>query len=185
MKEKILNFATIVFLAIFGVVIFLTINHKSSQASITQAKSHLNFDKKFSGNTFVIDGDSIKVGKNEVRLFGLDAPEYSQTCFNAKKEEYSCGQMSRDFLVNLANKKQVECFYSQKDKYDRYLSKCYIDKVSINEEIIKNGMAVIYNFTESDEKMNELEKEAKAKKLGIWKGSFQLPKEYRKEHPRK
>jgi len=126
----------------------------------------------------------MKVGKKELRLFGLDAPEYSQTCFNEKKQEYACGQVSRDFLINLAGGKDVNCFFAEKDKYDRFLSKCFVGKVSINEELVKNGMAVVYNFTESDEKMDELEKEAKAKKIGLWQGAFQLPKDYRKSHPK-
>ena len=45
-------------------------------------------------------------------------------------------------------------------------------------------MAVIYNFTESSEEMNALEAQAQEKKSGIWKGAFQLPKDYRKSHPR-
>lgn len=186
MKEKVLNLVTTIFLIIFCGTIFLTINSPAnSQNHNFRIKSHLQFDQKLSGNAFVLDGDSIRVGRSEVRLFGIDAPEYSQTCFNEKKMEYACGQVSRDFLINLAGGKKVECLYAQKDKYDRYLGKCYVGEVSINEEIIRNGMGVIYNFTESDEKMDELEKEAKDKKIGIWKGAFQLPKDYRKSHPRK
>ena len=185
MKEKILNLTTIVFLGIFGFIIFTTINSANSHNQRPQPQSNLKFDKEFSGKISVIDGDSIRVGEKEVRLFGIDAPEYSQTCFNAKKQEYNCGHISREFLFKLANKKEANCFYAEKDKYDRYLSKCSIDKLSINEEIIKNGMAVIYNFTEADEKMKNLEAEAKTKKLGIWQGAFQLPREYRKENPRK
>ena len=88
------------------------------------------------------------------------------------------------FLANFAQGKEVECVYAEMDKYNRFLSKCFVDKVSINEALIKNGMAVIYNFNESDEKMTEFEKIAHEQKLGIWKGAFQLPKEYRKAHPR-
>lgn len=184
MKEKFLNIFTISFLGIFCAAIFTTATAQSQNQNL-RIKSNYQFDKKFSGKTFVIDGDSINVGGKEVRLFGIDAPEYKQTCFNEKKKEYDCGQASRDFLINLANGKEVECLYAIKDKYDRFLSKCYVGKVSINEEIVKNGMAVIYDFKESDEKMNALEVEAKVKKLGIWRGAFQLPKEYRKSHPRK
>ncbi len=183
-QGKFSNFLAISFLGIFFTVIFLTANSANSQSKNLYVKSHLQFDKKFSGNTFVIDGDSIKVGGKEVRLFGIDAPEYSQSCFNAKKEEYQCGQASRSFLIDLAGGKNVECVYAEKDKYDRFLGKCFVGDVSINEALIENGMAVIYNFTESDEKMDELEKVAQDKKLGIWQGAFQLPKDYRKAHPR-
>lgn len=181
------NIFTASFFGFFCVVLLqiATSQPASSQSQYFHVKSHLQFNKNFSGKTSVIDGDSIKVGRNEVRLFGLDAPEYNQTCFDEKNKEYACGQVSRDFLIELAQKRNVQCIYAERDKYDRFLSKCFVDGISINEELVKNGMAVIYNFTESDDKMDALEESAKKQKLGIWRGAFQLPKEYRKSHPRK
>lgn len=167
---------------IFDVILF---EKKIAKADNFRVRSHLQFSKKFSGKAFVLDGDSIRVGKKEVRLFGIDAPEYKQQCLDEKNQEYNCGLVSRDFLISIAGGKFVECAYSEKDKYDRYLGKCYVDGVSINEELVKNGMAVVYNFSESDAKTDQLEKEAKDKKIGVWKGSFQLPKDYRKKNPRK
>ncbi len=187
MKQIFLNIFTVIFLGIFSFAAFDVAISKpaNSQDYGFRVKAHSQFNKEFSGNTFVLDGDSLKVGGKEVRLFGLDAPEYSQTCFDKKKQEYPCGQVSRDFLIGLAGGKKVNCIYAEKDKYNRFLSKCFVGKVSINEEIIKNGMAVIYNFSESDEKMDALEAEAKAKKIGVWRGTFQAPKDYRKANPRK
>lgn len=182
--EKLKNITTAIFFVVFCVTIFAATNPAQSQSEYLRIKSHLVFDKKFSGKVFVIDGDSIKVGSNEVRLFGIDAPEFKQKCFNAKNEEYACGRASFEFTRKLAGGKIAECVYAEKDKYDRYLGKCSVEGVSINEEIIKNGMAVIYNFTESDEKMDALEATAEEKKLGIWQGAFQLPKNYRKANPR-
>ena len=184
MKEKFLDFFTTIFLGIFLAAIFINPDSAKSQSQNLRIKSHLKFDNKFSGKASVIDGDSLKVDGKEVRLFGIDAPEYAQTCFDSNNSEYSCGKISRFFLIKLVSKKNVECLYAQKDKYDRFLSKCTIEGISINEALIKNGMAVIYDFTEADDKMIELEKSAKEQKLGIWKGAFQLPKEYRKAHPR-
>ena len=187
MKEKLLNLLTSVFILTFSLTTFEVAVSKpaNSQGAALHVKSHPQFNKNFSGNTFVLDGDSLRVGGKEVRLYGIDAPEYNQTCFDAKKKEYPCGQKSREFLINLAGGKQVECAYFDMDKYDRYLSKCSVGKASINEELIKSGMAVIYSFTEADEKMEKLEAEAKKNKLGVWQGAFQLPKDYRKAHPRK
>lgn len=34
----------------------------------------------FDGTATAKDGDSLMVGSREVRLFGIDAPEYKQTC---------------------------------------------------------------------------------------------------------
>ena len=173
------------FLVSFIATIFIISckNQAVSQSQNLKIKSHLNFTEKFSGKAYVLDGDSIRVSRKEVRLFGIDAPEYSQTCFNKKKIEYNCGLNSKEFLIKLIGGKKVECFYAQKDKYDRFLAKCYLDNLSINEEIIKNGMAVVYNFTESDEVIDKLEELAKNKKIGIWQGAFELPKNYRKKNP--
>ncbi|MDX2083251.1 MAG: thermonuclease family protein [Rickettsiales bacterium] len=187
MKQKILNISTTIFLGIFCLVICKIASAKKNYEpqALSRVKSHLQFDKEFSGIAKVIDGDSIIVDDREVRLFGIDAPEYHQTCFNTKNLEYSCGKVAQEFLYDFINGKKVTCRYSEKDKYNRFLAKCFLDKTSINEELIKNGMAVIYNFSESEEKMDNLEIQAQSKKTGIWQGAFQLPKDYRKSHPRK
>ncbi len=187
LKKALQNLVPLAFVIGFFWLIFLTIFADESAAQMPQfrVRSHLLFSKKFSGTAFVLDGDSIKVGKKEVRLFGIDAPEYKQQCLDKTDMEYACGVKSRDFLVNLVGGKFVECAYSEKDKYNRFLGKCYVDKVFINAEMVKSGMAVVYNFSEDDKKIDKLEEEAKEKKIGIWQGSFQLPKEYRKQHPKK
>ncbi len=183
-KPLFLNIVSLVFLTVFAFALFKIAISKPSNPNFF-SKEFPQFNKSFSGIASVIDGDSIRVGENEVRLFGIDAPEYLQTCFDENRREYFCGKESQVFLLKLANKKEVECFYSSKDHYNRFLAKCFVNKTSINEEILKSGMAVIYNFNESEEKMNNLELEAKKQKLGIWRGAFQIPKEYRKSHPRK
>lgn len=174
-----------VFVAIFLAVIFTFSCQKKavSQSKNIKVKSHLNFDEKISGKAFVLDGDSLRVNKKEIRLFGIDAPEYSQTCFNKKNIEYACGQISKEFLIKLIGGKKINCFYAQKDKYQRYLSICYLNDISVNEVLVKNGMAVVYNFTQSDELMDLLEEQAKKNKLGIWQGPFELPSVYRKKNP--
>ncbi len=184
--QLIKNICGVIFLAVFCSVIFtITASKHAVSQSYLRVKSHLVFDKQFSGIAKIIDGDSLNVDDREVRLFGIDAPEYHQSCFDSKNHQYSCGKISQQFLYDLANGRKVVCHYAEKDKYKRYLGKCEIGTISINQELIKNGMAVIYNFTESDEVMDMLESKAKEQKMGIWQGAFQLPKDYRKSHPRK
>lgn len=179
------NTFALFFLIFFCTALFTVANTKPAESQgFLRVRSHLVFSKNFTGTAKVIDGDSISVDDREVRLFGIDAPEYHQTCFDAKRSEYPCGKVSQEFLYDFINGKKVTCHYAEKDKYNRYLGKCEIGKTSINQEIVKNGMAVIYNFTESDEVMEALESSAQKQKLGIWQGAFQLPKDYRKSHPR-
>lgn len=43
------------------------------------------------GDVYVVDGDSLKLGEQNVRLAHIDAPEYYQTCKRADKSTYNCG----------------------------------------------------------------------------------------------
>ncbi len=178
------NIFTTIFCIIFAVLFF----NLSQEDAISMASrpNNLNtkLDKEFSGIAKVTDGDSIKVDDKKIRLMGIDAPEFSQTCFDANYEEYPCGKISKVFLFNFANNKEVKCYYQKFDKYNRYLAECYVGEIMMNQEIIRNGMGVTYTFGPADPEMTRLEMEAQEKKIGIWQGAFQLPKDYRKAHPR-
>ena len=143
-----------------------------------------DLDQSFSGKTYAIDGDSLMVSGHEVRLFGIDAPEYSQKCLNADNIEYACGGMAKKYTSDLVKNKEVTCYYHIKDFYNRYLAKCYIDGLEINKELLKNGMAIIYSYQETDGEAKALETQAREAKIGIWQGAFEDPKEYRRHNKR-
>ncbi|MBE6450914.1 MAG: thermonuclease family protein [Alphaproteobacteria bacterium] len=128
----------------------------------------------------VIDGDSILIGKKDIRLLGIDAPEYDQTCFDENGYEYDCGQESYLFLrllveKGLNNQEKVKCNKKGVDKYKRDLSECFIGKTNINLAMIKSGYAVTYRHDSYEKE----EYEAKTHKKGIWQGKFMRPELYR------
>lgn len=173
---------------IFCITFILWIIAITNQEAISMSSENTsNINKKdlqeISGIAKITDGDTIKINDKRIRLIEIDAPETSQTCFNANYEEYACGQMSKNFLIKLANQKEVKCYYEKFDKYGRYLGKCYVGEIMINAEMVKNGMAVTYFFGTKNQEMIQFENEAKEKELGIWQGAFQMPKDYRKAHP--
>ena len=47
-----------------------------------------------------IDGDSLIVGRHEIRLPGIDAPELSQTCVR-DSQPWDCGKAAADQLNKL------------------------------------------------------------------------------------
>ena len=51
-----------------------------------------NATEVIAGGASVIDGDTIVIRGERIRLLGIDAPEAGQTCRTAKGEEYRCGQ---------------------------------------------------------------------------------------------
>lgn len=124
----------------------------------------------------VIDGDSLVVDNKEIRLSGIDAPEYKQTCFNVENKEYPCGKLATRFLKKLAGD-DTKCKFVVKDKYKRYVSVCYSRGVNINEKMVEEGWAVAYKrYTQE---YNDAEEQAKKRKKGIWQGRFLKPELYR------
>ena len=125
----------------------------------------------------VIDGDTIHIGKLKYRFFGIDAPETKQIC---KKDniKIQCGVIAKNVLKNKIGDKVPECIVKDKDRYQRLVAECFIDKESLSRFMVREGYAVAY--TQYSKDFVEDEKYAKENKLGIWSMSFQIPSEYRK-----
>lgn len=125
----------------------------------------------------VTDGDSLVINNRRIRLQGIDAPEYHQTCGDAKGFDYPCGQKALEFMQHLVSHKKVSCKKIAKDIYKRDLSECYADGKNINLQMLEAGWAVVYRSGNKD----YLEAQAKAKKakIGLWQGKFMKPELYR------
>ena len=128
----------------------------------------------------VVDGDSLRIKGNNIRLIGIDAPEYDQTCYNEQGYKYKCGEEASLFLkilvdAGINDNETLSCEKMGVDKYKRTLCECYIGKKNINKAIIKSGHAVTYKH----DMYKQLENEAKTRKIGIWQGRFMRPELYR------
>ncbi len=134
--------------------------------SLAQAKSDI----------YVVDGDSIFIGKREIRLSGIDAPEYHQTCKNADKQNYPCGLKAREYLISLVGD-DLRCDKITMDKYHREVADCFSKGKNINHEMVAAGWAVAYTRYTKD--YAKPEKDARRRKLGIWQGKFMQPEFYR------
>ena len=125
----------------------------------------------------ITDGDSIKIGKNRIRLQGIDAPELKQKCVK-ENQEYSCGLDSKNFLKYLVNDSHVECKYNELDRYNRILGMCFVNGVNINELMVENGWALAYR--KYDKIFSDNESNARKGSRGIWSGDFEKPWNWRK-----
>ena len=135
--------------------------------------------KTIFGNARVIDGDTIHIHKNKIRLHAIDAPEIKQTC-TLDTKEWFCGQQSTTELKKLINNQKLECITNDVDIYNRYVAICFVNNTNINQWMVKNGWAIAYKYYSTDY-INE-EKFARENKLGIWKSEFIEPYLYRKKN---
>tara|TARA_B100001013_G_C24527158_1_gene409338 strand:- start:135 stop:626 length:492 start_codon:yes stop_codon:yes gene_type:complete len=135
--------------------------------------------KLIKGKAKVIDGDTIHIGNNKIRLHGIDAPEQKQTC-NFEGNKWNCGQDATFFLSNLINKKSVSCRVNDIDQYKRLVAVCFIDNININQTMVIFGWAIAYRYYSKD--FIKEEQIAKKNKIGIWRGTFEEPYIYRKNN---
>ena len=131
------------------------------------------------GKAKIIDGDTIHIGNNKIRLHAIDAPETKQRCTKDHKK-WSCGLESKRFLKNLIGNNKIQCKTSGRDKYDRYIGVCYKSKINLNSEMVINGWAIAYRYYSLD--YIKEEKIAKSNKVGIWIGEFEEPYLFRKKN---
>ena len=73
------------------------------------------------GKTRVIDGDTIEVGGERVRLHGIDAPEARQTC-TANGKEWACEREATFALAYEVGHHWVTCRGNQRDRYGRLIA---------------------------------------------------------------
>lgn len=125
----------------------------------------------------IIDGDTIHIGKLKYRFYGIDAPETKQIC-EKDNIKIQCGVIAKNILKNKIGDRIPECIIKNKDRYQRFVAECFIEKESLSRFMVREGYAVAY--TQYSKDFIEDEKYAKENKLGIWSMNFQIPSEYRK-----
>jgi endonuclease YncB( thermonuclease family) len=131
------------------------------------------------GRASVIDGDTIEIHGTRIRLFGIDAPEGSQTCLEEGKPT-RCGQYSALALADKIGSSPVMCEPKDRDRYNRVVAVCRSSGEDLNAWMVSQGMAVAYRQYSVDYVPQE--EQAAALKRGIWKGDFIFPWDWRHQN---
>jgi len=134
-------------------------------------------EREITGVIAVMDGDSLRIAGEEVRLKGIDAPELSQTCSIAGRT-VACGRESLAALRRLAAGGLATCVGGERDRYGRLLAHCRVRGVDLGAAMVREGHAVAFGGYQSEEA------EAKARFAGLWSGEFERPRDWRAKHPR-
>jgi endonuclease YncB( thermonuclease family) len=130
-----------------------------------------------SGTALVVDGDTITIGGNKIRLNGIDTPEKNQTCRKAGVT-WRCGYEATETLRKWTYTKEVRCIGDTKDRYGRLIANCFVDGYNVNARLVYEGLALAYRKY-SKQYVPEEDK-ARAAKRGMWAGEFVAPWDWRK-----
>ena len=89
--------------------------------------------KELRGRCFVIDGDTIVISKQHIRLFGIDAPEL----------DHPYGQKAKWAMVALCKGRNITARIVASDVHDRVVAKCFLDDGrDLSAELVKQGLAI-------------------------------------------
>jgi len=129
----------------------------------------------------IIDGDSMLVeaaGRSlEVRLIGVDAPEF--------KQEY--GREAKEFSLKFCHIRRLLLKFDKElvDRHGRVLAYVYSGDRMLNKELVRAGLAVAIKIkpnTRHYQALKAAEKEARENRRGFWLhgGLKQTPAQWRK-----
>jgi endonuclease YncB( thermonuclease family) len=91
----------------------------------------------------VLDGDTIKIGKVNYRLHGIDAPEKTQHC-QRDNLDWLCGQEAAAHLRGLIAGRPVTCTEKDRDRYGRVVAVCEAGGIDLNRAMVRAGLAWAY-----------------------------------------
>lgn len=132
--------------------------------------------KDISGRAVVIDGDTLDIDGERVRLHGIDAPEAAQVC-HLSGLDWPCGREATRFLSHAAGAGVVLCSGAKRDRYGRLIAVCYVDGSCLNAAMVAHGWALAYRKYSLDYVAEE--DAARSAERGLWRGQFTEPWEWR------
>nr|WP_240535349.1 thermonuclease family protein [Rhizobium freirei] len=126
------------------------------------------------GDFYAIDGDTLSINGERLRLKGIDAPEYRQRCRRGGAD-WACGEEARKALATIVKNGKPECRGQERDRYGRLLVTCVVGDSDVNAAMVRSGMALSYGGYAAEERT------ARQAKAGVWAGDFERPGDYRRE----
>lgn len=127
--------------------------------------------------TRVIDGDTLEVDGEKIRLYGIDAPEAGQKCATPGGGTWPCGRDAISLVERLISGADVYCDNRGSDDFERTLAVCTVGGVELNRALVEAGLA--WSFRRYANDYDDAEDVAHAGGVGIWRADTEPAWQYR------
>lgn len=112
---------------------------------ILSAHAQYNNDAStITGRAAVLEGDTIEINNQKIRLHGIDAPQHRQTCHDRRGLLYRCGLKSKTALDLFLWRNEITCRILSTDKYGRKLANCSLGQVDVADWLVRQGHALAF-----------------------------------------
>lgn len=128
-----------------------------------------------SGPAQVVDGDTLIVREQRIRLAGIDAPELAQRC--GQRRQVACGKAAATWLKALVENKRLSCVATDRDRYGRVVAVCRLNGRDVGAALVEAGWATAYRKYSLD--YISAESRARAARRGLWAVGLLRPEAYR------
>jgi endonuclease YncB( thermonuclease family) len=130
----------------------------------------------YRGQAEVVGPAMLSLAGKRIVLYGFDAPVKGQPC-HAGTKVWDCATASAKTLLNLVGTQEIACEQRRVDGFGRVFAVCEVGEVDINRALVEAGMAVALPKETPDYVASEAA--AKSKGVGVWRGPFIAPADYR------
>ena len=126
----------------------------------------------------VLDGDTLEIEGQRMRLFGIDAFELEQTCLDEGGQPWHCGAAAKAALAELVEDQAIACTVVEDTPADDYVAQCKVRHgVDLGGYMVRAGLALADRKSSKDYVADEAAAIAAA--AGVWSGTFNTPWEWR------
>lgn len=133
---------------------------------------------ELSGQASVIDGDTLEIRGQRIRLWGIDTPESTQLCRADDSRLYRCGAKAANELDAFIAGRPVSCASLSQDQYGRTVASCSVNGADLSEWLVRSGLALDWPQY-SKGRYALVQREADRAGRGVWAGSYVAPGLYR------
>lgn len=130
------------------------------------------------GRARVIDGDTLELAGQKLRLFGIDAPELDQVC-DRSGQRWACGEAARAALAQIVGGRRLSCAVQDIDRYGRNVATCLAGGDDVAALMVRQGLALAYRRYSG--RYVNAEAAARADGIGLWTSTYVAPEAYRAE----